>query len=158
MRGDSCTICIPDSVCRLARSVGLGEEVRAMGVRNTYVTSCMDAQMISRLSPGASHKRGCTVEKRAPTGCDVSEQLARIMRCNSIPLCMPDAGGATEFVARGSLVQPDRDPSVLPAARLEKGEESKEETSVDGGLPLLFIFRSWCGYSLRTLRPLQRRG
>ena len=129
-----------------------------MGVRNTYVTSRMDTQMLSRLSPGASHKRRCAGEKRAPTGSDVSEQLARIMRCNSIPLCMPDAGGATEFVARGSLVQPDRDPSVLPAARLEKGEESKEETSVDGGLPLLFIFRSWCGYSLRTLRPLQRRG
>ena len=85
--------------CRPWRRGGM-----AMGVRTTYVTSRMDTQMLSRLSTGASHKRGCTVEKRAPTGCDVSEQLARIMRCNSIPLCMPDAGGATEFVARGSLV------------------------------------------------------
>ena len=62
-----------------------------MGVRNTYVTSRMDTQMLSRLSPGASHKRRCAGEKRAPTGCDVSEQLARIMRCTSIPLSMPDA-------------------------------------------------------------------
>ena len=76
----------PRTQCRPWRRGGM-----AMGVSNTYVTSCMETRMLSRLSTGASHKRGCTVEKRAPTGCDVSEQLARIMRCTSIPLSMPDA-------------------------------------------------------------------
>ena len=71
-----------------------------MGVRNTYVPSCMETRMFSRLSTGASHKRGCTVEKRAPTGCDVSEQLARIMRCSGLP----DADSpTTRFQRRGVM-------------------------------------------------------
>ena len=76
----------PRTQCRPWQRGGM-----AMGVRNTYVTSRMDTQMLSRLSPGASHKRRCAGDKRGPTGCDVSEQLARIMRCTSIPLSMPDA-------------------------------------------------------------------
>ena len=63
-----------------------------MGVSNAYVT----------VNTGASHKRGCTVDNTShPVGCDVSEELARIMRCNSIPLGMSDA----DYTSTGSQRQ-----------------------------------------------------
>ena len=64
-----------------------------MGVSNAYVT----------VNTGASHKRGYTVNNTShPVGCDVSEKLARIMRCNSILSCMPDAASpCTRFQRRG---------------------------------------------------------
>jgi hypothetical protein len=63
-----------------------------MGVRNTYVISCVNTH--------ASHKRGYTVERRAPTEGGVSEQLAFTMRCNSVPLCMPDAASPSTLSQR----------------------------------------------------------
>ena len=64
-----------------------------MGVSNAYVT----------VNTGASHQRGYTVNNTShPVGCDVSEKLARIMRCNSILSCMPDAAcPCTRFQRRG---------------------------------------------------------
>ena len=63
-----------------------------MGVSNAYVT----------VNTGASHKRGYTVDNTShPVGCDVSEELARIMRCNSILSCIPDAASpCTRFQRR----------------------------------------------------------
>ena len=63
-----------------------------MGVSNDYVT----------VNTGASHKRGYTVNNTShPVGCDVSrKKLARIMRCNSILSCMPDAASPCTLFQR----------------------------------------------------------
>ena len=93
MRCDSCARCMSDSVRGIARRTGLGEEVGSGWALLTHVT----------VNTGASHKRGYSVDNTSHLlGCDVSEKLAHIMRCNSILSCMPDAASpCTRFQRRG---------------------------------------------------------
>ena len=55
------------------------------------------------LARGASHKHGYTVEKRTLRGDDVSEKLARMLRCNRIALCMRNVNSPSRSQRRGVM-------------------------------------------------------